>query len=72
MTQSLELCSSDLIASVFFLSLSLSLFFFFELFYLEQNEEYSPGDSISNSSEKLLQKGRGGKVSMYMIFFFLV
>ena len=70
MTQSLELCSADLIVSVFFLSLS--LFFFFELFYLEQNEEYSPGDSISNSSEKLLQKGRGGKVSMYMIFFFLV
>ena len=26
---------------------------------MEQNEDYSPGDSISDSSEKLLQRGRG-------------
>ena len=24
-----------------------------------QNEDYSPGDSVSNSSEKLLQRGQG-------------
>ena len=34
-------------------------------FYLGQNEDCSPGDSISESSEKLLQRG-GGKVSMYV------
>ena len=28
-------------------------------FYLGQNEDYSLGDSISDSSEKLLQKGGG-------------
>ena len=28
-------------------------------FYLGQNEDYSPGDSTSDSSEKLLQRGRG-------------
>ena len=27
-------------------------------FYLGQNEDYSPGDSISDSSEKQLQRGR--------------
>ena len=27
-------------------------------FYLGQNEGYSPGDNISASSEKLLQRGR--------------
>ena len=27
-------------------------------FYLEQNEDYSLGDSISDCSEKLLQRGR--------------
>ena len=37
-----------------------------ELFYLGQNEDYSPGDSISESSEKLLQRGRG-KVSIDVI-----
>ena len=31
----------------------------FELFYLRQNEDYSPGDSSSDSSEKLLQRDRG-------------
>ena len=35
-------------------------------FYLEQNEDYSLGDSISDSSEKLLQRGSGGR-SIYMI-----
>ena len=35
-------------------------------FYLGQNEGYSPGDSISASSEKLLQKGCG-EVSIYVI-----
>ena len=35
-------------------------------FYLDQNEDYSPGDGISDDSEKLLQKGRG-KDSMYVI-----
>ena len=34
-------------------------------FYFRQNEDYSPGDSISDSSEKLLQKGRLGR-SVYM------
>ena len=29
-------------------------------FYLGQNEDYSPGDSISESSEELLQRGSGG------------
>lgn len=33
-------------------------------FYLGQNEDCSPGDSISESSEKLLRRG-GGKVSTY-------
>ena len=28
-------------------------------FYLGQNEDYSPEDSISDSSEKLLQRGKG-------------
>ena len=28
-------------------------------FFLEQNENYSLGDSISDSSEKLLQRGLG-------------
>ena len=28
-------------------------------FYVGQNEDYSPGDSISESSEKLLQRSRG-------------
>ena len=31
-----------------------------------QYEDYSPGDSVSDSSEKLLQRGKG-KVSMYVI-----
>ena len=30
-----------------------------ELFYLGQNEDYSLGDSISDSSEELVQRGRG-------------
>ena len=34
---------------------------------LGQNEDYSPRDSISDSSEKLLQRGRG-KVSIHVIF----
>ena len=34
---------------------------------LGQNEDYSPRDSISDSSEKLLQRGRG-KVSIHLIF----
>ena len=29
------------------------------IFYSGQNEDYSPGDSISDSSEKLLQTGNG-------------
>ena len=29
-----------------------------ELFYLGQSQDYSPGDIISDSSEKLLQRGR--------------
>ena len=32
-----------------------------------QNEDYSPGDSISDSSEKLLQRGRR-KISIYVIW----
>ena len=35
-------------------------------FYLGQNEDYSPGDSIADSSEKLLQRGKG-KVSRCVI-----
>ena len=35
-------------------------------FYLGQNEDYSPGDSISDSSEKLSQRGRGGRSVLYM------
>ena len=35
-------------------------------FYLGQSEDYSLGDSISASSEKLLQRGRG-KVRIYVI-----
>ena len=35
-------------------------------FYLGPNEDYSPGDSISDNSEKLLQRHRG-KVSIHMI-----
>ena len=36
-------------------------------FYLEQNEDCSPGDSISDNSEILLQRGRRGR-SIYMWF----
>ena len=32
---------------------------FWVKFYLGQNEDGSPGDSIPDSSEKLLQRGRG-------------
>ena len=32
----------------------------FVLFYLGQNEDSSLGDSTSNSSERLLQRGSGG------------
>ena len=35
-------------------------------FYLGQNEDCSLGDSTSESSEKLLQKGTGGR-SIYVI-----
>ena len=35
-------------------------------FYFRQNEDYSLGDSISDSSKKLFQSG-GGKVSMCVI-----
>ena len=35
-------------------------------FYVGQNEDYSLGDSISDSSEKLLRRGRG-KVSIDVI-----
>ena len=38
-----------------------------ELFYLRQNEDYSLGDSLSDSSEELLQRGRG-KVSIIGFF----
>ena len=34
---------------------------FWVKFYLEQNEDYRPGDSTSESSEKLLQRDRGGR-----------
>ena len=37
-----------------------------ELFYLGQNEDYSPGGSISDSSEKLFQSGSWGK-SIYKV-----
>ena len=30
------------------------------MFYLGQNEDYSLGDSLSDSSEELLQRGGGG------------
>ena len=36
-------------------------------FYLGQNEDYSLGDSILDSSEKLFQRGRGEKVSIYVV-----
>ena len=36
-------------------------------FYLGQNEDYSLGDSILDSSEKLFQRGRGKKVSIYVV-----
>ena len=35
-------------------------------FYLGQNEDCSPGDSTSESSERLLQRGSGGR-SIYKI-----
>ena len=35
-------------------------------FYLGQNEDYSPGGSSSDSSERLLQSGSGGK-SIYKV-----
>ena len=35
-------------------------------FYLEQNEDYSLGDSLSDRSEKLLQRGMG-KIIIYVI-----
>ena len=35
-------------------------------FYFRPNEDYSPGDSISDNSEKLLQRHRG-KVSVHMV-----
>ena len=36
------------------------------MFYLGQNEGYSPGESISDSSEKPLWRG-SGEVSIYVI-----
>ena len=36
------------------------------IFYWGQSEDYSLGDSSSDSSEKLLQRGRGG-ISMYVV-----
>ena len=36
-------------------------------FYLGQNEDYSPGDSISDSSEKLLQRGRGNMMFVILV-----
>ena len=33
---------------------------------MRQNEDYSPGDSISDSSEKLSQSGKGGRSVLYM------
>ena len=38
-------------------------------FYWGQNEDCSPGDSISDSSEKLLQRGGGGGESQYICDF---
>ena len=38
---------------------------FWAKFYLGQNEDYSPGDSISESSEKLLQRGGCGGQNIY-------
>ena len=38
----------------------------FKLFYLGQNEDCSLGGSISDSSERLLQRGSGGK-SIYKV-----
>ena len=35
-------------------------------FYLGQNEDYSPGNNTPESSERLLQGGKG-KVSIYVI-----
>ena len=35
-------------------------------FYLGQNEDCSPGSSTSDSSERLLQSGNGGK-SIYKV-----
>ena len=35
-------------------------------FYLGQNEDCSPGDSISDSSERLFQSSSGGK-SIYKV-----
>ena len=35
-------------------------------FYLEQNEDCSLGDVISDSSEKLLQRSKG-EISIYVI-----
>ena len=39
---------------------------FWPKFYLGQNEDYSLGDSISDSSEKLLQRG-DRKVNIYAV-----
>ena len=36
--------------------------------YMGLNEDYRPGDSISDSSEKLLQRGRGKGQSKTWIF----
>ena len=36
-------------------------------FYLGQNKDDSPGDSTSVSSERLLQRGSGGRRSLYII-----
>ena len=38
-------------------------------FYLRQNEDNNPGDSISESSEKLLQRA-GEKVTINIIYDF--
>ena len=35
------------------------------MFYLGQNTDYGPGDSISDSSEEPLQRGRGKVSVMY-------
>ena len=37
-----------------------------ELFYLGQNEDYSPGGSTSHSSERLLQSG-SGRTAIYKV-----